>query len=42
MKFKEKKDKKKFHQKTEECFSKEKPPPEATQKELVTDQDFQN
>ena len=44
MKFKEWKDKKKkFHQKTiKECFSKEKPPPEAIQKEFVFDQDFEN
>ena len=44
MKLKEWKDKKKkYHQKTiKECFSKEKPPPEAIQKELVFDQDFEN
>ena len=44
MKFKEWKDKKKkFHQKTiKECFSKEKAPPEAIQKEFVFDQDFEN
>ena len=44
LKFKEWKDKKKkFHQKTiKECFSKEKAPPEAIQKEFVFDQDFEN
>ena len=41
LKFKEWKDKKNSS-KTEECFSKEKPPTEAIQKELVTDQDFEN
>ena len=42
LKFKEQKDKIKFYQKTTECFSKEKSPPETIQKELVTDQDLEN
>ena len=43
MQSKEWRDKKNFYQKTiEKSFSKEKPPPGANRKELVTDQDFEN